>query len=74
MPYLNDSTLALIHNRLSYEIKIDENQSRSDDDLLEDYIRDSYDVDGELSERLGYLNCILKLNSCGSRISEIEFN
>lgn len=74
MPLLNDSTYALIHNRLSYEIKIDENPSRSDDDVLEDYIRDSYDIDGEISDVLGFLNCTLKLQSCGSRVSEIEFN
>lgn len=74
MPYFSDSTLALIHDRLSYEIKINENPSRSDDDLLKSYIKNSYDIDGELSEWPGYLNCRLILQSCDTRISEIEFN
>ena len=75
MPYFKSQQFCLIHNYLRYEVSLDYDASENKDFKYQEYVRDSYDIDGEMTkDNLGYLYCVLKLFCGSSDFAEIEFN
>lgn len=73
MPYLNDETFGIIYGRISYEIKLEDDED--EDVQLADFNRHSYDIDGDWNEdNLGYMTCSFILKSSNSKFAEIKFN
>ena len=75
MLYSDNNHPRCIHHGLNYEVKLIERSSKSEDEQLEKFIQNSYDIDGELTpDNLGYMDCLLILKSGKEKFAEIEFD
>ena len=75
MPCGDDTRCRCVHHGLNYIVKMGECSYRNEDEQLESFIRDSYDIDGELAENnLGYMTCLLILRTGKDKFAEIEFD
>ena len=76
MPSPKERNFGILYTRLNYEVHLDtELYPHTEDGLLESYVNENYDVDGNLTEDyMGYLKCLLTLKSNNSTVCEIQFD
>lgn len=75
MPHDDENITRGIYNNIDYEIKLSTGHSENEDEPLENFIRNSYDIDGELTEdNLGYMDCTLIMSGGNEPFVEIKFD